>query len=106
MFRPSFKISRRSPRNPVRSKSYGVFVACSSCAFHYRRPGTGKEKFLSLGPYPDITLADARRSATAARNLVREPPRETGGGSQMVALVTNMRLCQGMNGIIASSHNS
>jgi hypothetical protein len=38
----------------------------------YRRPGTGKENFLSLGPYPDITLVDARRSATTARNLVRE----------------------------------
>ncbi|MFP3803026.1 integrase arm-type DNA-binding domain-containing protein, partial [Paraburkholderia sp. SIMBA_027] len=40
--------------------------------FRYRRPSTGKENFLSLGPYPDITLVDARRSATAARNLVRE----------------------------------
>jgi uncharacterized protein YlaI len=38
----------------------------------YRRPGTRKENFLSLGPYPDITLVDARRSATTARNLVRE----------------------------------
>ncbi|MGF6777676.1 integrase arm-type DNA-binding domain-containing protein [Paraburkholderia sp. GAS334] len=38
----------------------------------YRRPSTGKENFLSLGPYPDITLVDARRSATTARNLVRE----------------------------------
>nr|WP_246217423.1 integrase arm-type DNA-binding domain-containing protein [Paraburkholderia panacisoli] len=36
------------------------------------RPGTGKENFLSLGPYPDITLLDARRSAATARNLVRE----------------------------------
>jgi integrase len=40
--------------------------------FRYRRPGTGKENFLSLGPYPDITLVDARRSASTARNLVRE----------------------------------
>jgi hypothetical protein len=38
----------------------------------YRRPGTGKENFLSLGPYPDITRLDARRSAATARNLVRE----------------------------------
>ncbi|ANB73023.1 hypothetical protein AYM40_12100 [Paraburkholderia phytofirmans OLGA172] len=38
----------------------------------YRRLGTGKENFLSLGPYPDITLADARRSASTACNLVRE----------------------------------
>ncbi|WP_408276226.1 Arm DNA-binding domain-containing protein [Paraburkholderia agricolaris] len=35
--------------------------------FRYRRPSTGKENFLSLGPCPDITLADARRSATTAR---------------------------------------
>ncbi|MFM0305064.1 integrase arm-type DNA-binding domain-containing protein [Paraburkholderia sediminicola] len=40
--------------------------------FRYRRPSTGKENFHSLGPYPDITLTDARRSATTARNLVRE----------------------------------
>ncbi len=38
----------------------------------YRRPGTGKENFLSLGPYPDITLLDARRLAATARNLVRD----------------------------------
>jgi hypothetical protein len=43
-----------------------------STRMYYRRPSTGKENFLSLGPYPDITLADARRSATATRNLVRE----------------------------------
>lgn len=43
-----------------------------SWLFRYRRPGTGKENFLSLGPYPDITLGDARRLATTARNLVRE----------------------------------
>jgi hypothetical protein len=41
-------------------------------SFRYRRPGTGKENFLGLGPYPDITLVDARWSATTARNLVRE----------------------------------
>jgi hypothetical protein len=40
--------------------------------FRYRRPSTGKENFLSLGPYPDISLIEARRSATTARNLVRE----------------------------------
>ncbi|KXU91125.1 integrase [Paraburkholderia monticola] len=40
--------------------------------FRYRRPGTGKETFLSLGPYPDVTLNDARRSAATARSLVRE----------------------------------
>lgn len=40
--------------------------------FRYRRPSTGKENFLSLGPYPNITLIDARRSTTTARNLARE----------------------------------
>jgi integrase len=38
----------------------------------YRRPGTGKENFLSLGPYPDISLTDARKAAAVARNLIRE----------------------------------
>lgn len=38
----------------------------------YRRPGTGKENFLSLGPYPDVALADARKAAATARNLIRE----------------------------------
>jgi len=40
--------------------------------FRYRRPCTGNENFVSLGPYPDVTLADARRLATTARNIVRE----------------------------------
>ncbi len=38
----------------------------------YRRPGTGKENFLSLGPYPDISLIEAWRRAATARDLVRE----------------------------------
>ena len=38
----------------------------------YRRPGTGKENFLSLGSYPDVSLADARKAAATARNLIRE----------------------------------
>jgi len=38
----------------------------------YRRPGTGKENFLSLGPYPEVPLVEARKSAAIARSLVRE----------------------------------
>ncbi|KWF32672.1 integrase [Burkholderia diffusa] len=38
----------------------------------YRRPGTGKENFLSLGPYPEVALVDARKSAAIARSLVRD----------------------------------
>ena len=38
----------------------------------YRSSGAGKENFLSLGPYPDITLTEARRRAATARDLVRE----------------------------------
>lgn len=40
--------------------------------FRYGRPGAGKENFLGFGPCPEITLVDARRPATTARNLVRE----------------------------------
>lgn len=38
----------------------------------YRRPSTGKENFLSLGPYPDVSLVDARKAAVIARGLVRK----------------------------------
>jgi integrase len=38
----------------------------------YRRPGIGKENFLTLGPYPDVGLTEARRRADTARDLVRE----------------------------------
>ena len=38
----------------------------------YRRPSTGKENFHSLGPYPEVSLVEARKAATTARNLVRE----------------------------------
>lgn len=38
----------------------------------YSRPGTGKENFLSLIPYSDISLIEARRRAVTARDLVRE----------------------------------
>ncbi|RZF30445.1 DUF4102 domain-containing protein [Paraburkholderia sp. UYCP14C] len=38
----------------------------------YRRPSTKKENFLSLGRYPDVSLVDARKAASSARNQVRE----------------------------------
>ncbi|RZF31240.1 DUF4102 domain-containing protein [Paraburkholderia sp. UYCP14C] len=38
----------------------------------YRRPSTGKENFLGLGPYPDVSLVDARKAAAIARGLVRD----------------------------------
>ncbi|MGV2291404.1 Arm DNA-binding domain-containing protein [Trinickia sp. YCB016] len=38
----------------------------------YRRPGTGKENVLSLGPYPEVALVEARKSAAIASSLVRE----------------------------------
>jgi hypothetical protein len=36
----------------------------------YRRPGTGKENFLSLGPYPDVSLIEARRRAGTAVSYI------------------------------------
>lgn len=38
--------------------------------FWYRRPGTGKRNTLSLGVYPDVSLADAREARDAARKQV------------------------------------
>lgn len=38
----------------------------------YRRPVTGKRNTLSLGTYPDVSLADARRKREEARKLLAE----------------------------------
>jgi hypothetical protein len=32
----------------------------------------GKERWMGLGPYPDVSLADARRGAEGCRRLLRE----------------------------------
>lgn len=40
--------------------------------FRYRRPGTGKQNTMSLGPYPDNTPAQARELAAEKRAMVRE----------------------------------
>ncbi|MFH5924593.1 tyrosine-type recombinase/integrase [Roseomonas xinghualingensis] len=40
--------------------------------WHYRYQLAGKEKTLSIGTYPDVTLAQAREARDDARRLVRE----------------------------------
>ncbi|MCL2713217.1 MAG: integrase arm-type DNA-binding domain-containing protein [Alphaproteobacteria bacterium] len=40
--------------------------------FRFRSPVTGKERFMGLGPLSDVSLAQAREAATAARAAVRE----------------------------------
>ncbi|MBW7931102.1 MAG: integrase arm-type DNA-binding domain-containing protein [Gammaproteobacteria bacterium] len=40
--------------------------------FDYRRPGTGKRNTLSLGAFPEITLAKARERREAHRRLLAE----------------------------------
>jgi hypothetical protein len=43
--------------------------------WRYRYEFAGKEKLLSLGPYPENTLLDARVSRDAARAILREAKR-------------------------------
>jgi hypothetical protein len=38
--------------------------------FRYRKPSTGKETFIGLGPYPTISLSEARTQANNFRNRV------------------------------------
>ena len=40
--------------------------------FNYSRPHTKKRANLSLGSYPDVTLADARKEAAQARELLAQ----------------------------------
>jgi integrase len=40
--------------------------------FRYRRPGNGKQNWISLGTFPEVTLAKAREARDAARNLLSQ----------------------------------
>lgn len=44
----------------------------ASWIFRFKSPVTGKERFMGLGPFGDVTLAQAREAAGAARSLIRE----------------------------------
>ena len=43
----------------------------ASWVFRFKSPVTGKERFMGLGPFRDVGLAEAREAAGAARALVR-----------------------------------
>jgi len=40
--------------------------------FRYRRPGNGKQNWISLGTFPEVTLAIAREARDAARKLLSQ----------------------------------
>lgn len=40
--------------------------------FRYKRQATGKVSYLGMGPYPDVSLAEAREKAQEMRKLLRE----------------------------------
>lgn len=42
-----------------------------SWGFRFKSPVTGKERYMGLGPASDVTLADARDAAAAARQIIR-----------------------------------
>jgi hypothetical protein len=53
----------------------GLFVIVTPAGgkwWRFRYSFDGKEKLLSLGVYPDVSLKDARRSATQARKLIAQ----------------------------------
>src|SRR4051794_20422280 len=43
-----------------------------SWLFRYLAPGTGKPRWMGLGSYPDVSLAEARDTAASQRALVRQ----------------------------------
>jgi integrase len=43
----------------------------ASWIFRFKSPVTGKERFMGLGPFGDVSLAQAREAAGAARTLIR-----------------------------------
>jgi integrase len=59
------------------SDSGGLYLfvttkGAKSWRYKYRQPGTGKERRLTFGLFPDVSLAEARDKRDAARALVRD----------------------------------
>lgn len=50
---------------------YVTTKGAKSWRYKYRQPGTGKERRMTFGLFPDVSLADARDKRDAARALVR-----------------------------------
>ncbi len=55
---------RREPVAPHPTERNGT----KGWLFRYRRTATGKETFIGLGTYPDVSLAEARAKASDCRN--------------------------------------
>ena len=73
----TFRNAKTGPQPYLLSDGQGLSLrirpnGAKTWLLRYRRPGTGKENFLSLGPCPDIRLTEALRRAATARDLVRE----------------------------------
>jgi len=68
----AFRNAKTGPKPYLLSDGQGLSLrirpnGAKTWLLRYRRPGTGNENFLSLGPYPDVTLTEARRRAATAR---------------------------------------
>jgi hypothetical protein len=73
----AFRNAKPKPKPYLLADGHGLSLrvrtnGTKTWLLRYRRPSTDKENFLSLGPYPDISLIEARRAAASTRNLVRE----------------------------------
>jgi hypothetical protein len=72
----AFRNAKTGPKPYHLSDSQGLSLRirpnrAKTWLLRYRRPSAGKENFLSLGPYPDISLIEARRRAATARDRDR-----------------------------------
>lgn len=73
----AFRTAKTGPKHYLLSDDQGLSLrirpnGAKTQLLRYRRLGTGKENFLSLGPYPDVSLIEAWRRTATARDFVRE----------------------------------
>ncbi len=66
------QVAQRAPQKPEEKRRTPVEGVTKSWTFRYRDRVTGKMRELGLGPYPDVSLEEARDKAADQRAILRE----------------------------------
>jgi hypothetical protein len=60
---------------------------CITTSWGFRYMLNGKSRYMGLGPYPGVTLAEARREAEGCRKLLGDGTDQLRRGSRVVRLL-------------------
>lgn len=66
------QVTLRSSLKPSKGKTTAASSVTKSWCFRYRDRSTGRLRELGLGPYPDVSLEEARKIAAELRDILRQ----------------------------------